>query len=232
MNILCTICCRGGSKGIKHKNIRLVNGKPLMAHTIETARQWGQYTHLIVSTDSLEIMEVAREYDAEVPFTRPEELANDTSGKVAVIRHALQAMEALHHMKYDYVVDLDATSPLRSVEDIAKAVAICVEQQLDIVYSVNEARKNPYFNMVELNEAGYPQLCKKLPANVLSRQSAPKVYELNASIYVYERNFLLQAQTVFSEKAGIYVMERSTIDIDEEDDLLYLEYVMRKKSKI
>ncbi len=232
MNILCTICCRGGSKGIKNKNIRIVHGKPLMAHTIETAKQWGQYTNLIVSTDSSEIMEVARNYGADVPFARPQELANDTSGKVAVVRHALQAMEEIHQIRYDYVVDLDATSPLRSVADIAKAVEHCVTNKLDIVYSVNEARKNPYFNMVELDAQGYPHLCKQLPSSVLSRQTAPKVYELNASIYVYERSFLLEAQTVFSEKAGIYVMERSAIDIDEEDDLVYLEYVMKQRSNI
>lgn len=233
--ILCTICCRGGSKGIKQKNIRMVAGKPLMAHTIDTAKAWNGYHQLVVSTDSDDIIDVAKEYGAQVPFVRPAFLADDKAGKVAVVRHALEFMEEHTNQIFDYVVDLDATSPLRSVEDIEQAVQQCIESKLDIVYSVNEARKNPYFNMVECNEDGYPVLCKKLAGDVLSRQVAPKVYELNASIYVYERNYLKSATTVFSDKAGIHVMEKQAIDIDEESDLLYLEFVMnqenRKKNK-
>lgn len=227
--ILCTVCGRGGSKGIVHKNIRVVAGKPLIAHTIDMAKQWGGYDRLVVSSDDEAIINVAKEYGAEVPFVRPSELATDTSGKVAVIRHALESMEELSGQRFDYVVDLDATSPLRTVGDIEAAVAKCIDEELDIVYSVSEARKNPYFNMVEMGESGYPQLCKKLPANVLSRQSAPKVYELNASIYVYERDFLKRATSIFgANRAGIHVMPQTTIDIDEESDLVYLEYLMSR----
>ena len=230
MNILCTICCRSGSQGVKNKNIRNVNGLPLMAYTIKTAREWGGYTDFIISTDSEEYQEIAKEYGCESYFTRPAELADSKSGKVAVIRHAMQTMEEIKGIKYDYVVDLDATSPLREVSDIEESIKKCIENDLDIVYSVCEARKNPYFNMVELDENGYPQLSKKLGHDVLSRQVAPKVYEINGSIYVYKREYLLGATTVFSDKAGIYVMKDTSIDIDSEADLEYMTYLLKKKN--
>ena len=230
MNILCTICCRSGSQGVKNKNIREVNGLPLMAYTIKTAREWGGYTDFIISTDSVEYQEIAKQYGCESYFTRPEALADSKSGKVAVIKHALLTMEEIKGIKYDYVVDLDATSPLREISDIEACIKKCLENDLDIVYSVCEARKNPYFNMVELNEEGYPHLSKKLPGDVLSRQAAPKVYEINGSIYVYKREYLLGATTVFSDKAGIYVMKDTSIDIDSEADLEYMTYLLKKKA--
>ena len=230
MNILCTICCRSGSQGVKNKNIREVNGLPLMAYTIKTAREWGGYTDFIISTDSVEYQEIAKQYGCESYFTRPEVLADSKSGKVAVIKHALLTMEEIKGITYDYVVDLDATSPLREISDIEACIKKCLENDLDIVYSVCEARKNPYFNMVELNEEGYPHLSKKLPGDVLSRQAAPKVYEINGSIYVYKREYLLGATTVFSDKAGIYVMKDTSIDIDSEADLEYMTYLLKKKA--
>lgn len=230
MNILCTICCRSGSQGVKDKNIRDVNGLPLMAYTINTAKKWGGYTDFVISTDSEKYQEIAKQYGCDAPFTRPDELADSKSGKVAVIRHALQAMEELKGIKYDYIVDLDATSPFLDCEDIESALKQCIEKDLDIVYSVCEARKNPYFNMVELDEEGYPQLSKQLSTSVLSRQVAPKVYELNASIYVYKREFLLNATTVFAKKAGIHVMDNVSIDIDSEEDLEYMSYLLLKRN--
>ncbi|MBR3840023.1 MAG: acylneuraminate cytidylyltransferase family protein [Erysipelotrichales bacterium] len=229
MNILCTICCRSGSQGVKDKNIREVNGKPLMAYTIEQATKWNGYTDFVISTDSKKYQEIAEVYGCSAPFTRPNELADSKSGKVAVIRHALETMENLNGITYDYIVDLDATSPFREIADIEAAVRKCIDNDLDIVYSVCEARKNPYFNMVELDENGFPHLSKKLPGDVLSRQAAPKVYELNASIYVYKRDYLKTATTVFSDKAGIIVMKDESIDIDSENDLKYMEYILRER---
>lgn len=229
MNILCTICCRSGSKGVKDKNIRDVNGLPLMAYTIKTAREWGGYTDFIISTDSEKYQQIAKTYGCDSYFLRPAELADSKSGKVAVIRHALQSMEEIKGIHYDYVVDLDATSPFRSVSDIEEAVKQCIDKELDIVYSVCHARKNPYFNMVELDEEGYPHLSKQLSTSILSRQAAPAVYELNASIYVYKREYLLEATTVFAKKAGIHVMDDVSIDIDSEDDLEYMSYLLKKR---
>src|SRR3989338_9811887 len=116
-NILLTIAARGGSKGVKNKNIRFLAGMPLIAHTILQAKQWGKAAKIICSTDSKEIAEVARSYGALVPFTRPAELAQDTSGKIDCLRHALKTMEQMDQTKYDVLVDLDATAPLRKISD-------------------------------------------------------------------------------------------------------------------
>lgn len=231
MKILCTICARGGSKGVKNKNIRELKGKPLIAYTIETAMKWGKFNDIVISTDSEVIKDIALEYGGLVPFMRPDYLATDNAGKVAVIKHAVKYMEDIGKF-YDVVIDLDVTSPMRNTEDIDNAYRKLIESNLDIVYSVCEARKNPYFNMVELNEKEVPILCKIPNENVLSRQTAPRVYELNASIYVYKKDFLLSTNTIHSNNAGIYVMPQDrSVDIDTEVDFKFVEFMMNNSEK-
>jgi len=230
MKILCTICARGGSKGVKGKNIRELMGKPLIAYTIETAQAWGNFEDIIVSTDSPEIKQTALAYGAKVPFLRPKELATDTAGKLDVMKHTVSFMEE-QGKNYDITIDLDVTSPLRTAEDIENAYKKLVEENLDIVFSVCEARKNPYFNMVELDEEEKPRLCKKLDGVVLSRQMAPRVYELNASIYVFKKDYLMKTNTVYAESAGIYIMpQERSVDIDNEIDFEFVEYMMKHLS--
>ncbi|MBZ4644149.1 MAG: hypothetical protein JG767_1758 [Deferribacteraceae bacterium] len=231
MKILCTICARGGSKGVKNKNVRELLGKPLIAYTIEMAKKWGKFSDIIVSTDSELIKRISLQHGAIVPFIRPMELATDNAGKIDVIKHAVNYMEQLGEF-YDVVIDLDVTSPLRTTEDIENAYQKLVTEQLDIVYSVCEARKSPYFNMVEIDSDGIPRLCKKPEKPVLSRQTAPKVYELNASIYVYRKEFLLKTNTIHAEKAGIYIMpQERSIDIDSELDFRFVEFMMGNLQK-
>ena len=229
MKILCTICARGGSKGVKNKNIKLLNNKPLIGYTIETAKSWGKFDSIIVSTDSEDIKKVAEEYGIRVPFKRPEELSGDSVGKLDVIKHAVKFLEDQGEF-YDVIIDLDATSPMRYVEDIENAYQKLINNNLDIVYSVCKARKNPYFNMVEIDEDGVPRLVKNLGKQVLSRQAAPAVYEMNASIYVYRKDFLLNIKTLFVDKSDIYVMppERS-VDIDDEIDFNFVEYMLKNE---
>ena len=120
--ILCTICMRGGSKGVPGKNLRSLYGKPLMAYTIDQAKQSVLFDHVMVSTDSVEIAETAKRYGAEAWFLRPAELATDTASKLPVVRHALLESEKHYGHEFDILVDLDATSPLRSVQDIKKFI--------------------------------------------------------------------------------------------------------------
>lgn len=231
MKILCTICARGGSKGIKDKNIKCILGKPLIAYTIELAYQWKKFDEIIVSTDSEKIREISISYGASVPFIRPDELSTDETGKLDVIKHAVRFLEQKGN-DYDVVIDLDVTSPLRTVDDIEQAFQKLVRSDLNVVYSVCKARKNPYFNMVEIDKYGVPYLSKKPENQVLSRQSAPKVYELNASIYVYKKEFLLNTNTLFVDKSGIYEMpEERSLDIDREIDFKFVEFMM-KNSKL
>jgi CMP-N,N'-diacetyllegionaminic acid synthase len=230
--ILITICARGGSKGVKNKNIRELGGKPLIAHTIDVAKKWGRAARIICSTDSEKIAQVAREYGIEVPFVRPAELATDTAGKVAVIKHALAASEEIYNEIFDIVVDLDVTSPLRTVEDLDNCLKIFNEKGAEVLLSAVEARKNPYFNMLELNENGFAEVSKKPKEKILRRQDAPKVYDANACIYFYSRKFLLDPTkeiVLSSEKVALYVMkEESAIDIDTEADFSFMEYMINK----
>ena len=124
MKILLTICARKGSKGVKNKNIRFLLGKPLIAYSIDQALNWGRASHVVVSTDSKEIAEIAKSFGAEVPFIRPANLAQDRSPKLPVLRHALLECERIFQQKYDIIVDLDPTSPLRTSNDIEGCYSI------------------------------------------------------------------------------------------------------------
>lgn len=228
MKILCTICARGGSKGVPGKNIKQLNGKPLIAYTIETAQKWDKADKIIVSTDNPEIADKAKKYGVDVPFLRPHELAEDNSGKMEAIRHAVDFLEQRGEY-YDIVIDLDVTSPLRTVEDLDNALKLFLDNDVNDVYSVCEARRNPYFNMVELTENGRVKLCKKLDKTVLSRQTAPKVYDMNASIYIYKRDFIMSTDICHSDNTMAYIMpaERS-IDIDSQLDFKIVEFLIKK----
>ena len=229
MNIVCVIGARGGSKGLAGKNIRPLLGKPLIAWSIEQARACAEITRVVVSTDSETIAEVARAHGAEVPFMRPDDLANDTAGKWRVWQHALDACERHFGESMDLYVDLDCTSPLRDVEDIHRAIAQYRNSDADAVFSVCEARKNPYFNMLEVDN-GYLRICKPLPHPVVRRQDAPKVYEHVASIYVLSPDYLRRGSGLLSGRTqGYDIGQGKSLDVDSEFDFELIEYLMAKR---
>ncbi|MFH1305120.1 MAG: acylneuraminate cytidylyltransferase family protein [Candidatus Omnitrophota bacterium] len=232
MKILATIAARGGSKGVKNKNIRPLVGKPLIVYTIEQVKKWGRFDGFIVSTDSPEIADVAVRHGAETPFLRPPQLATDTAGKMDVLRHALRKAEEHYGMKFDALLDLDATAPIRTVEDIENAVSLFRNKRPDCVFSAVKARKNPYFNMVEEDSNGFAVLCKEAPRQKVSRrQDAPAVFDMNASIYVYDRDFLLDENnmTPYAKNALISEMSGlSAVDIDTETDLKFIEFLIKE----
>lgn len=226
--LLITICARGGSKGVKNKNIRDLAGKPLIYYTIKQVKQWNRGKHIVVSTDSKEIAEIAKEYGAEIPFMRPQELANDTAGKVAAIRHALISCEEIFGETYETVMDLDVTSPVRTVQDLENAYKLFLEKLPKTLFSVVPAHRNPYFNMVEETEDGKVKLCKK--GDFARRQDAPTVYDMNASIYIYDRSYLLEGnESAISDNSIVYIMgEKSRTDIDCELDFKFIEFLVRE----
>jgi N-acylneuraminate cytidylyltransferase/CMP-N,N'-diacetyllegionaminic acid synthase len=229
-DVLCTICARGGSKGVPRKNVREVGGKPLIAHSIEQVLAWGRADDLVVSTDDDEIRTAATEYGASAPFIRPEELATDGAAKIPVIQHALQEIEEREGRKYDYIVDIDATAPLRVVKDIENCFQVALEKGVTNAYTVTEADKNPYFNMVELDDEGYAHLSKELPEDVVRRQGAPDVYAMNSSVYVYERSFLINTDSVHGDHTKVSKMPRErSVDIDTALDLRFVEMLMESK---
>lgn len=229
MRILGTICARGGSKGIKNKNLLPLMGKPLIAHSILTLRSWGKASKVICSTDSKNIQEIAKKYGAEIPFTRPVNLASDHADKHSVLVHALNFCEELEKTNYDYIVDLDPTSPLRTVRDLESCFNKLIESDADLIVSVYKSHKNPYFNMVEVNEKGYVRLSKKSENIFVARQHAPVVYSMNASIYIYKRDALIKHKNLFTiEKIILHEMPDFTIDIDREIDFNFIELILKK----
>lgn len=226
MNII-TICARGGSAGVPGKNIRGLCGKPLIGWTIEQAFASKITDQIYVSTDSEEIAKVARHYGAKVPFMRPAELATSTAGKLPVLQHLVDWVET-HRGPVRSIVDLDPTSPLRDVADIQTCFSM-LDENADAVITGCEADKNPYFNMVELKSNGFfERVC--LPGKeVLGRQSAPKVFAMNASIYVWHRASL-SSSLWDSPRIKLHVMPRErSIDIDHEIDFDLVTLLMKKK---
>lgn len=228
---LCTICARGGSKGVKNKNIRPLLGKPLIAYSIESAVAARLFDHIVISTDSDEIAETAVRFGAEVFFRRPAELATDTAAKLPVIRHAFSASEEYYGKRFDFLLDLDATSPLRTVQDILDSVEEFRRGKWDNLVTASPARRSPYFNLVETDTQGRVHLSKTLEKPVVRRQDAPKCYDMNASIYIWSRNAILSGDSVIGGNTGLFVMpEERSVDIDSDLDLEFVEYVLRKRA--
>jgi len=229
VNTVCVIGARGGSKGLPGKNLRPLLGKPLIAWSIEQAKACPQINKVVVSTDSEAIAEVARDYGADVPFIRPDELASDTAGKWNVWQHALEACERHYGAPFDIYVDLDCTSPLREVDDISRAIAQFVSAGVDAVFSVCEARKNPYFNMLEI-EGSCQRICKPLPRPIVRRQDAPRVLEHVASIYVLSPAYIRRGTGLLSGcTQGYDIGQEKSLDIDSDLDFELVSFLLRRR---
>ena len=196
MNVICTICARKNSVGVKNKAIQILGGKPLIAHTIIQAKKSKIFNRIVVSTDSKRIQKIALNYGADSWFLRPQKLAKKLSSKESAIRHAVKESERYYNTTFAVCIDLDVTSPLRKVEDIKKAYKLFIKKKSSILFTVNEARKNPYFNMVE-RKGKKIDLIKKKRQIIYARQQAPKVFDMNASIYIWKRNVLMKTNNLF-----------------------------------
>ena len=230
MSTLCVISARGGSKGVPGKNIRPLSGKPLIAWSIEQAQSSSLIDHVVVSTDNEKIAKISKEYNAEVPFKRPDFLASDKAGKWEVWQHALKECEEFYSKNFDIYVDLDCTSPIRDVEDIDKAIEKYKKSNFDAIFSVCESRKNPYFNMVEYDENSNLKIVKSLGQSIIRRQDAPKVFEHVASIYVLNPKYIKKGTGLLSGNVDGYdIGIEKSFDLDSEFDFELIEYLMTKK---
>tara|TARA_A100001015_G_scaffold266216_1_gene315200 strand:+ start:1535 stop:2218 length:684 start_codon:yes stop_codon:yes gene_type:complete len=219
MQILCTICARSKSKGLKNKNFLKLNSKSLISYSIDTAIKSNIFNQISISTDSNKIKNLKKKYKKILFIKRPKNLASDKSSKVDAIRHTLISTERSNKIKYDIIFDLDVTSPLRSIKDLKNSLNIFLKKKSDNLISVTPARRNPYFNMVEIKNKTI-QLVKKSKKKITRRQDAPKLYDLNASIYIWKRKILLKSNKLFRRKTSIYVMPYSrSVDIDHKIDL-------------
>ncbi len=227
-SLLITLCGRGGSKGIPGKNIRPLNGRPLISISIDVAKRFAEkyQADIALSTDDEEIKNVAVQFGLNTNYTRPEMLATDVAGKIETIADLLFFEENNRNKKYDYILDLDITSPLRTFEDLDSAFDLIKNDSNALnLFSVNPSNRNPYFNMVEQQPNGYFGLIKK--GEFVTRQSAPNVYDLNASFYFYRRVFFESgnAKTI-TERSLIYVMPHLCFDLDHLIDFEFMDYLM------
>ena len=228
MNVIATLCARGGSKGVPGKNSKELNGKPLICYSIEQAQLCDFINDIYVSTDDETIAKIAQQSGAKVPFRRPAALADDTTSKLAVIQHLVAQLEKQHE-KVDVIIDLDVTSPLREVADIKNCFKL-LTRDVDLVITGFLSTKNPYFNMVERNQAGFVNLSKKPNQTVTSRQSAPQVFAMNASIYVWQRS-ALDRLLWDNDRIKLYEMpEERSVDIDTPLDWKIVQLLMNEKA--
>jgi len=231
MFILGTICCRGGSKGVKGKNVRPLQGKPLIAWTVETALKCRLLNDVIVSTDSEAIAEAAKQAGVKTLLQRPAELASDTASKWPVFIHAIEEYEKLTGNKVDYLVDMDVTVPLKTSADIDGAIQLALnDKEAEVIITGYHPERNPYFNMMEIREDGFAHIVKQTAKPIVRRQDAPVVYSLTPAAYVVKKEAFYAADHWSRAKCKIYPIPRErAIDIDTEIDFTIVEFLITHK---
>lgn len=232
MNILFTICGRAGSKGIKNKNLREFLGQPLPFYTISAIDLFRKqnsdiYCDIVLNTDSLELIHMFK-YELNVELEvieRIPSLALDNTSKVSVIQNCLEIIKERKAIKYDMVIDLDITSPLRTVEDIYNLVQKKINSDADVVFSVTDSRRNPYFNMVKKIDTSYVRVIESC---YNTRQEAPEIFDMNASLYAYSPEFLESKKGIFEGKCDVIKMlDTAVLDLDHENDFELMQVIAR-----
>ena len=228
MNNLCTICARSGSKGVPSKNIKKIAGKPLIQHTIEQAKKSKIFSDIIVSSDCKKILKIAEKLEVHT-LKRTNQLSKDFVSKVDVIRDAAQKAQKMLDKKFDNVIDLDVTSPLRQVSDIHNSFKKFQNGNYQNLITGCVARKNPYFNMIEIKN-NVLSISKRTNKKIYSRQKSPQVFEMNASIYIWKNKALMNKSNLVTSKTAFYEMpEERSIDIDTVLDWKIVSFLMEKK---
>ena len=232
LKILCTICARGGSKGVPRKNIRMLAGKTLIARAVECAKAVTRIDRVVVSTDDEEMAEVGRKAGAEVPFLRPAELARDDSSKWDVFRHLVKTLEEQDGYRADVLVDLDTGVPLRLPEDVDAAIDLHVTSGAQVTNTAYEPERNPYFNMVEFGSDGWARVVRMLDKPTVNRQDAPPVYSLSPAVVIVRVDALRRFDHWSRvERLNVHVIPRErAADVDTELDLKFVEFLMRQGS--
>ncbi|MBR0959964.1 acylneuraminate cytidylyltransferase family protein [Bradyrhizobium japonicum] len=230
MSLVCTICARGGSKGVVGKNARDLLGKPVLAWSVAQARETGLFDAIAFSSDSDALLEAALKAGADIAVKRPDEMATDTAPKLPAIRHCLEQAMAQTGTTPEIFVDLDVTSPLRLASDIIGAVTLLRESGARNVITGAPARRSPYFNLVEQRTDGSVGLSKSANPPVTRRQDAPRCFDMNASIYVWRVAPFLEQPAVFYPDTRLFEMpEERSIDIDSDLDFTLVELLLRQR---
>ncbi len=228
--ILGAIFARGGSKGVPGKNIKDLAGKPLIAYSIEVGLAIPLIDRLIVSTDDNEIAEIARQFNAEVPFIRPTELASDTSAEILAWQHAIREVEKEEEKKVDILVSIPTTSPFRSKEDVEACIDMLLKSDADGVVTVTSTTRSPYFNMVTINAENDAQIAIEPKEIISRRQDVPAVFDMTTVAYAFRTSFIKNTTSIMQGKIkAVIVPEERALDIDTPLDFEIAEYLMKRK---
>lgn len=230
MNILFTICGRAGSKGIKNKNIKEFFDFPLPFYTVSVIDLFIKQNpdmciDVVLNTDSDELINLFKNHvvsDIDVIKRNPE-LAKDNTPKIAVILNCLDIMQQRKEIKYDMIVDFDLTSPLRTVNDVSNLVRKKMNSNADTVFSVTDSRRNPYFNMVKKTKHGYERV---ITSSFYTRQEAPEIFDMNASLYAFSPAFLNSEKALFDGTCDVIEMlDTAVLDLDHENDFEFMQVI-------
>jgi len=230
MNIIAFIFARGGSKGLKNKNLLKFRNRSLLGHSILQAKSSKLIKKVFVSTDSLKIKKEAIKYKALVPFLRPKNLASDKSAEINSWKHAVNYLNNKLNIFPDYIVSVPTTSPLRNISDINKCIGEAINKKLDLVTAITKSQKNPYFNMLEMKKKKFKIIKKN--KNFYRRQDAPKCFDMTTACYVFNPEYIKRTNNIFSGKIGyIEIPRERAIDIDDNFDYRIATLLSKKLRK-
>jgi N-acylneuraminate cytidylyltransferase len=224
------IFARGGSQGLPGKNIKLLDGKPLIAYAIETAMQSKFIDRVFVSTDDQSIAAVAVEYGAEVPFIRPSELASNWAPERLAWRHAVEWVNSSGLPSMDVMVSLPPTAPLRTVEEVDRGIEQFISGNWDTVLAVCSTNRHPSFNVVRVGDDGLTELAVPQESKATRRQDCPPLYDITTAFYVTSPTFVLRVDSFWDGRVGaVEVPGSHAVDIDTALDFEFAEFLMKKE---
>lgn len=230
--VLAVIPARGGSKGVPLKNIRPLQGKPLLLHTADVVREAGCFDRAVVSTDHDAIADVARAGGLEVPFRRPAELSGDRIGDREVLVHAVSEMEGLSGERFDVVVMLQPTSPLRTAGHVRRAIEHLITGQWEAVWTVSATPEKYHpLKQLSVDASGRLSLFDPRGSTIIARQQLSPVYHRNGVAYAFTRRCLLELNTILPERAGVLVLDGEFVSIDTESDFAAVERALAIRQK-
>lgn len=217
--IYAIICARGGSKGLKNKNIKKLSGKPLIAHSILQALSLKSIDKVVVSTDNKKIASISKKFGANIPFMRPKNLSTNKASEWKVWQHLIKFFKNKKDLP-DIIISIPTTSPLRNVNDLNLAILKFMKnKKSDILITVTESKRNPYFNMVKVNKKGFVEVIINSKSKISNRQEAPKIFDVCTVAYVTTPEYILNNAYMFKGNVDYLEVKRDTsIDIDDKFD--------------
>ena len=228
-NYIVLICARGGSKGVPNKNIRPLQGLSLLERSIKIAKELKNISRIIVSTDSKKIADLATKTGAEVPFIRPKNLALDDSPEWLVWRHAIEFLNK-EKERFDGLIVIPPTAPLRKSSDVERCVQYYEDNKFEIIITVTDSYRNPYFNMVKIDKNGFTSTVIQNNNIIHRRQDSPKVYDMTTVAYVVNPNYVINNDGIFSGNVGsIKIPIERSLDIDTMFDFHLAEFILSKE---